>query len=159
MNTLHTNKKLRAGVIDFCSILAWTNPTAATLTLKEGRTTNGIFIKPDPIIYSKNMRHFLNVLNKKIFRNRARRTRIKCIPILEGCSTKRFHYHLALDCPEKISASEFEIAIRSTWKDTDWGYRTMDVQRCYNDGWISYIAKLKTKEAYSDAIDWINVVQ
>lgn len=47
------------------------------------------------------------------------------------------------------------ILVALTWGETLWGYHVQHVTPC-DSGWLPYMAKLKSKAEYSDAIDWLN---
>lgn len=118
-----------------------------TLTLKQ--RLNGHRL--DEITSSQNLRHFTNLLNKKVFGNGSKRfgSKLEIIPILEKSKMDRYHYHLCLRKPDTQSDQNFEILIRECWVKTRWGYNEIHIHRQIDNGWIDYITK-------SDDIDWIN---
>lgn len=104
----------------------------------------------------QNLRHFLNVLNRKVYGNRVRHGhKLNCIPVIEGGQQTRRHYHLCLEQAPNMTFEEFAILVVETWRSTTWGYRQVDIQPC-DGGWVGYMAKLKTKSSYGDSIDWTN---
>jgi hypothetical protein len=150
------NRALREAAIAFSDISEWANPTAVTLTLKKGIMRDGVFISATPERCAQNLKHALNVLNRKIYRNKARKVRIECIPVLEQDANGRFHYHLALNRPAAISELLFPLRVKSVWEKTDWGYRQSDFQAGADRGWIEYMTKFRSKSEFDLAIDWGN---
>jgi hypothetical protein len=111
---------------------------AVTLTMKQRDGSSNL----DEIEASKNLRHFLNRLNKKAFGNASQRfgKKVETIAMLESSYSGRLHYHLALKNP--FSSNEMcHSAIHDCWSQTRWGYNEVDVQPIYSSGWISYITK------------------
>jgi hypothetical protein len=96
----------------------------------------------DHIEASKNLRHFLNRLNKMAFGNAFQRyaKRLEVVAVQEISISGRLHYHLAIKNPFK-TIEECEAAICRCWANTRWGYNEVDVQPIYSSGWISYITK------------------
>lgn len=148
---------LRKAFLGWCDTSGWKNPVAVTLTLKQAiRSRWGTFIRPGPGDYEQNLRHFLNVLNRRIYGNKVRHgARLKCIAVLEGDDIVRRHYHLLIDIPPRRHPDSFMILVALTWGETLWGYHVQHVTPC-DSGWLPYMAKLKSKAEYSDAIDWLN---
>lgn len=106
----------------------------------------------------RNLRHFLNVLHKKLgaygFQKKAE---LQCVPVLEGDDVVRPHFHLMLDRPACIGPEEYGELIAYEWSRTHWGNQRVTIEPCRNeDGWLSYITKLRTKSDYAAAIDWTN---
>ena len=140
----------------------WKHPYEVTLTLKQciyidhdrGRSR----IALTKIDAEQNLRHFLNLLNKRIYGPSAQRhnKRVNVIPILEGGKATRLHYHLLIDCPRDDLIDAFPAMIITAWRDTTWGYDQTHVSAC-DAGWISYITKLRDKPNFADAIDWTNL--
>jgi hypothetical protein len=71
-----------------------------------------------------------------------------------GAYTRR-HFHLCLDKPESLSIEDFSTLINECWQKTWFGYDEIVVKEC-DSGWLSYMAKFRTKDDYSDSIDWLN---
>ena len=112
--------------------------------------------KIDPICSSQNLRHFLNVLNKKVYRNRFSRfgLRLQVFPVLENSFRDRLHYHMILERPVNIDPRQFESLIHSAWKNTRFGYREIHIDQSIDAGWIKYITKFCHNE---EQVDWENV--
>ena len=161
MINIHNSKthrrNIQKAVKETFDISAWKNPTAVTLTFRKVRVFQNTRVSANPDICSQNLRHFLNLLNKKAYRNRARRMRIPCYNALEPMQDGRYHYHLALDRPEHISEAIFELSIKRFWSKTHWGYLQVKVDHNCDEGWIDYLVKVRSKSHYSDAFDWFNV--
>lgn len=130
-------------------------PTAVTLTMKMRAAGQPC----DPVKASRNFRHFMNRLNRRVFGNASRRygKNLRVFPILEVNASGRLHYHIAIDRPERLSIAAFETMIREQWAQTDFGYHEVDVQPVLDDGWTSYLCKRRQKpEGLLDSIDWNN---
>jgi len=131
---------LRIPLRDFLINHARQYDLAVTLTLKQqdGPTTL------DRIEAAKNLRHFLNRLNKQAFGNAAQRfgKKVGVISILEASCSGRLHYHLAMKNPFPTTGACHE-AVVDCWSKTRWGYHEVDLQPIYSSGWISYITKSK----------------
>jgi len=132
---------------------------AATLTMKQfvfetGSSEHYGSISLTDDLARQNLRHFLNQLNAKIYRRqRYKGKRVKVASVLEANETTNRHYHLIIQKPEAINDPQFTALINLLWFQTDWGDVITDIQPCRDDGWISYITKLKTKVEYDLCID------
>jgi hypothetical protein len=157
-NTLRHQQAFR----DFIHIHGWNAPFAVTLTMKQGvkvETTYGSQItRLTNELASQNLRHFLNLLNKRVYGNAHVRfgSSVRVIPILESGRDKRRHYHLMIDCPRNDLKGLFPQLVRTFWAQTQWGYDQIDIQADADNGWINYISKLNDKPSFNDAIDWVN---
>ena len=152
-------KEFLATLVRDLGRIEWTNPCAVTLTLKLSISSAGVRTSLDAIKASENLRHFLNRLNRAAFgRGWKRRDRgLTCVPIYEGSTSVRPHYHLCIDRPDHIELDDFASAIRTHWSETHWGYSQVNVQTCDEvKGWLRYITKPRTKIDYANSIDWIN---
>lgn len=138
-------------------------PFAVTLTLRQCVTvpigTPSARMWINETLASQNLRHFLNKLNRSIFGKAAIRFNksVACIPILEGGTHKRLHYHLLLDCPRADLVESFPGLIADHWRSSMWGYHQLDCQRDPDAGWVNYMTKFRDKTDFADAIDWVNV--
>ncbi|AML51473.1 hypothetical protein [Falsihalocynthiibacter arcticus] len=117
------------------------NQMAVTLSMKQQFGSEAL----DGIRANKNMRHFLNCLNKRAYGNAFQRfnRRVKVIPILEKPFVGRYHYHTIIENPfddEHI----FRAEIVNCWTKTKWGYHEIDIQPVFSSGWIDYITKAPT---------------
>ena len=102
----HHTIELREALLEFCRSKNWNNPQAVTLTLRTSRPSGTVWVKLTEYEALQNLRHFLNVLHKKLaaygFRKKAE---LQCLPIFED-DRVRPHLHLMLDRPECIEAAE-----------------------------------------------------
>ena len=101
----------------------------------------------------KKMRHFLNVLNKKVYGNAHRRYNksLKCIPVIEKDDQTRIHYHLILEhlSRGKMTPATYELIMQSLWQ-----YGQVKSNGLFvNDddsSWKDYILKKRTKNEVKD---------
>lgn len=150
---------LRHAFLNFCKTKIWTNPQAVTLTLKVARRIDsGGWLRLSQTAAQQNLSHFLNVLRKGLWRRGfLEEPELQCIPIYEGCQDVRPHIHLVLDKPDGIGQEHYTALIHQEWSRTHWGHQLVTVEPCHNEeGWLTYIAKARTKADYGDAIDWMN---
>jgi hypothetical protein len=108
---------------------------------------------------SQNHRHFLNVLNGRVFGKAAKRfgRRVNAISIMEGGGGgKRLHIHGIIDCPRQDLLSEFPAMVAEAWRRTQWGMSQMHIKSAADAGWTKYISKIDDKPDYAYAIDWEN---
>lgn len=126
------------------------NVFAITLTMKQHSKGQRL----DKIRASKNLRYFLNRLNRVFFRSSARRynKRVNVIPVLEKSYSGRLHYHLTIENPLPDEPFYFEQSIKEQWQKTDFGDAQVDIKIASDvDRWNQYIMKAKTPD-----IDWAN---
>lgn len=155
---------LQRSIRQWLDIGCWHHPFAATLTLKQqiggdgGVSSAAESLTPE--IASRNLRHFLNVLNKHVYGSAAHRfgKRLPVFPILEGGGGKRLHYHLAIDCPRDDLIEAFPAMIVTAWRKTLWGYDQTFVTPC-DAGWFTYMTKLRDKPDFASSIDWMNAAR
>ena len=120
----------------------WNRPHAWTFTFKFPQSVQSA---------KQKMRHFLNVLNKKIYGNASQRfnKRIKCIPILEKDEKTKLHYHLIM---EHISRGDMKLETYFMIMDKLWQFGFVKSSGTFfNDRdskivWLNYITKSETKE-------------
>lgn len=148
--------KIQRSVQDWVDIHRWNSPFAVTLTLKQRLWLDGggsVALTPD--LASRNLRHFLNLVNKRVYGSSAQRNgkRIRSVAVQEGGQYKRLHYHLMLDCPRDQLVMEFPAILTKAWVSTDWGYPQIDIQPC-DQGWLNYMTKLRDKTDFAAAFDW-----
>lgn len=128
---------------------------AISLTMKQG--IDGFFL--DQQRASQNFRHFMNVLNRKIYGKRFQRfsKRLSIAPTLEHSSSGRLHYHALIKCPtleeNGYSKSKLCSAIKTTWPKTAFGSKQMEIESSVDEGWIDYITKFLNVK---DDFDWQN---
>jgi hypothetical protein len=157
------NMALQSSLRDWLSLERWRQPFAVTLTLRQCVTVpNGTMptkVWLTDTAATQNLRHFLNKLNRTVFGKAALRfgRGVGCIPILEGGSFKRLHYHAMLDCPRSDLTAEFPLLVAEHWRSTQWGYWQIDCQSDPDEGWLTYMTKFRDKPNFADAIDWTNL--
>ena len=156
-------RRYRSQFIDWVSLDDWQAPVAVTLTLRQcvsvPNGTSAVTQWLTDTAASRNMRHFLNKLDRSVFGKAATRfgKRVGCVPVLEGGTGKRLPYHAVIDCPRPELAGDFPLLIAHTWGSTTWGYWQVDCQKDADNGWLSYITKFRDKPNLADAIDWTNL--
>ena len=151
------NIKLMDATRSFFKNFNWTDPVAVTLTFKKGLMEDGRLLIANDDDYRKNVRYFLNILNKRIYRGLARKGWLLSIGSVRetGCFGG-FHYHLVLDKPPHLSLEIYTALILEAWNRTLWGHQMVEVTPDGGERWINYMTKLRSKENYADAIDWTN---
>jgi len=137
----------------------WERPVGVTLTLKKGISSQQSVAYGNPDIYSEELHHFLNVVDRKVFGKGGIRKGLTlcCFPVIEQDQSGRYHFHLLLDRPKETDAKEFECLIRSYWPRLRWGYEQIDVQTNADMGWVDYILKRRSKKIFEDGIDVGNI--
>ena len=155
-------KRYQSAFREFADISDWHSPHAFTLTMKQG--IRPPFEPASATEYltrekaSQNFRHFMNLMNKRVFGKAASHhgKRLPVIPVIEGGSEKRLHYHGVIDCPRDDLIGLLPMIVRSTWAKTKWAWNEIDIQPDADRGWINYISKTNDKPDYANAIDWEN---
>jgi hypothetical protein len=130
------------------------NPAAVTLTMKKRVGSQNA----DAIVASKNFRHFMNRLNRKILGSAAKlhARRFKTVAVIESNADGRLHYHAMIDRPNYCSFETFKAVVADQWLRTDFGYRQIDIQDAATPGWTDYMLKSRQKSSLLDSIDWTN---
>ena len=130
------------------------NPVAITLTMKKRVGC----LNANPMVASKNFRHFMNRLNHKILGSAAKLhgRQLKTVAVFERNADDRFHYHATIDRPSYCSFEQFRAVITDQWLRTDFGYRQIDIQDAADAGWTDYMLKSRQKISLLDSIDWTN---
>lgn len=143
-------------------ISTWHDPFALTLTLRQKAKNaqfKGAGAPTSPLIdYSRNFRHFMNVLNTSVYQNRFRRgqTRLRVFAVAEHHLAGRLHYHAAVERPQHVERDDFEERIAKAWRKTHWGHEHMQITPNADKGWQHYLLKTKSKGYLPDHIDWAN---
>jgi hypothetical protein len=149
------NQKLQHSLRDYLNSIAWQRPIAVTLTLKQRIKQQDL----DRYVATKNFRHFMNRLNRKVFGTAAHRhgKGLRVIPVLEHDELVRFHNHATIDQPAHLDFDHFKEMIETCWSKTTWGFRQMHIVPVTDGpGWIRYITKFDQKPEYDLDIDWMN---
>ena len=152
-------QRIQREIRDYIDTREWVAPHAVTLTMRQAiqfPDRHRISLTPD--LASQNFRHFLNILNRRMWGKAAERGRksVQCFCVLEGGPNKRYHYHAVLDCPRQDLLEQFPGMVESAWSRTDWSYNQSDIQPFCDEGWINYISKFRDKPDYLSAFDWVN---
>jgi len=134
-------------------------PVSLTLTSKQWTKEHG---KLDEMKLSRDLTHFLNRVDYKIFRKGFTRygKRLGVISVLEGGGLKHLHSHLTIEQPQNLDFKNFEEVVRSCWSNTQFGYSTkygVSMSPVINGGWYDYQLKNRTiQDGNFSSIDWIN---
>lgn len=156
-NVLSINRKREAIRSFFKSkTTEFLQPFAFTLTLKQ--VLPALRIRLTPELAKQNCRHFLNVLNYKLFGKAYQRhgKRVKVVAVLEWSPGERYHYHGLMDCPAALDLYTLPDVVCDSWRKTQWGYHEAEIIPAYDRvGWLNYITK---QSDLAEAIDWENCV-
>lgn len=148
--------QIQSSIRQWVNIDQWQRPFAVTLTLKQVKWVDGgLVVALTPELASRSVRHFLNVLNKRVYGAAAQRygKRIRSLATFEGSTTKRLHCHLMLECPRVELEDHFPAIVARAWTAADWSDSQIDVQPC-DDGWLTYMTKFRDKPDFASAFDW-----
>lgn len=155
-NKLIKYKRATERFVDFES---WQNPIALTLTCKKVISP----VRPwpfwiDEYAASQNVGHFLNLLNARLVSRTERRrgVRIGTYAVLERDQSDRPHCHAMIECPNEEMIDRLPALVPQLWRKTHWGHRHTVVKTCWDDGWLDYITKFRTKFEYDSGNDWLN---
>jgi hypothetical protein len=152
------NAAIRKQVREFSKVIPCASPFAVTLTLKLAHNEGGCRVPLTELGASRNLKLFLNILNRKAFgkSGMSKGKKLCCVAILED-GKLRPHFHLCLQKPDSFSDRDFVELIESAWVRTRFGYTQIDAKPCYDvGGWLNYITKYRTKSDFADSIDWAN---
>jgi hypothetical protein len=139
----------------------WGSVVAVTLNLKQGHRSGATYrtwVRLDEHQCRATFRHFMNRLNRAVFKNAHKRKGrgLRVIMVLEREIDGRWHIHAAIECPAHLIEPDFKTLINNCWSSLDWSYG-LHVQPAYDaDGWTDYLLKLRQKsglESWGDAID------
>lgn len=100
-------------VIEWLSEIDYSMMYAVTLTMKQQVGSQSL----DEFQASKNLRYFLNIMNHQCFGNSVKRygKQLRVIPFLEKSSWQRFHYHITLEKPNRLSEEDFKDLVSMCW--------------------------------------------
>src|SRR5262245_26481881 len=124
-----------------------------------------IWVEVNDVQCKNAFRHFMNLLDRAIYRNAVRRhgKRLRVIAvvergaILENETFGRRHIHAAIEPPSHLADAEFETLIRDCWQRTDWGYREILLRQNADRGWIDYMLKPGQKSGHEQWFDSIDL--
>jgi hypothetical protein len=133
-----TDLKLRNTMVDWLKLDKFDRAFAVTLTLKQNVGSE----KLSKLSAQKNLRVFLNRLNRGFYGNAGRRynRKIETVPVLGRSFSGRLHYHLILLCPENAKEHDFCEMIRILWLQTNFGHRETKIEKITSNGWLEYMA-------------------
>lgn len=144
------------------ALMDWINthkvPNALCVTLTEKQFVNGIQL--DGIRSDQNFRHFLNLLNRKVYKSSFTRFKrsLYILTVKEVPASGRHHRHCMLEKPQHVSLEHFKNLIHECWTSTDFGYEHIHITEPYHEeGWYNYILKTRTKSDFLTSIDWNNI--
>ena len=145
------NIQLKESIRNYIYSLPTKDCLSVTLTMKQ--VVNNEYLDQEKSV--TNFRHFLNLLNKRVYGNAHKRFKksVSVIPVLEKPFYGRFHYHLILEKPTHIPQNTYELMIVDCWTKTRFGYYEVDVKNIYSNGWTDYITKFVSE---TDTVDWVN---
>ena len=131
----------------------WMNWYAVTLTMRQSRKLPEGILWLDEMRASRNLRYFLNRLNKKFFGKSFERhnKRINVIPAYECDKEKKLHYHLIIAKPNHVASDDFINSLVPLWMKTPWGLWSADVQSEVDSKWLKYITKQTTKDPNNES--------
>ena len=144
--------ELKESIKDYVQEFDLSNCCGVTLTMKQRYDNKSL----DDISSSRNLRHFLNLLNKNCFGNSFKRfnKRLKVFPSLERSKQGRWHYHLIIENPFPSDLIKFERMVEFNWFKTPYGFRRVDINHSINNGWGDYITKFDHPD---NTIDYENL--
>lgn len=136
----------RKQILKWLDVGDWDDWYAVTLTFAQSLPdANGGKCLLSRDIASRNLRHYLNVLNKRFWGNAARKYGRRCqvIPTFEyGKAPKKYlHYHLFIKKPNHVPAWKFECRLWSDWFKAEWSELSVKVRDNTDSGWLEYITK------------------
>jgi hypothetical protein len=152
---------------------SWDPFCDVTLTLKQVRQCErGAWIKIDDYACRQAFRHFMNLLNRAVYRAAFRRhgKRLRVLPVLEKGEVHatalrswergapgRWHIHCAIELPSHLDAVALEKLIRRCWAKVELGYGRILVRDGADAGWINYMLKDGQKSEFDGFVDCIMI--
>jgi hypothetical protein len=155
-----TNLEHKATLLRLCDISAWRSVVGLTVNLKQSiRTPHGGFVMVDEFAAKTAFKRYMNALNRRIYRSAYRHhdKQLSVIPILEKSDGGRWHYHLAVEPPAFMTADQFTELATLLWLDGELGYGHGQADPNVDQGWLIYITKLRTKNAFEHYLDCLDV--
>lgn len=145
-------KNVQTEIREYLSPIDLNNFVGLTLTLKQG--LDGYMLNNERC--TQNLRHFMNVINKKVFGNANKRygKKLQIFPVIEKSKEGRYHYHMIIERPLEWCLDDFTHLIETEWVKTQFGHRQLHLDQFIDFGWVHYITKFHSK---SDLVDWENV--
>jgi hypothetical protein len=150
---------------------SWRPFCDVTLTLRQARRLDrGGWVKIDDYQCRQAFRHFMNLLNRAVYRTAFRRhgKRLRVLPVLEksaACAralrsgergtSGRWHIHCAIELPTHVDAVALEKLIRHCWAKVEWGCGGILVRDDTDVGWIKYMLKGRQKSEFDALLDCV----
>jgi hypothetical protein len=150
----------RAALLRLCDTSTWHLVVGLTLNLKQSiRTPNGGFVMVDELAAKKAFKTYMDALDRRIYRSAYRHhdKRLSVIPILEKSAGERWHYHLAIEPPVFMIGNQFTDLASQLWLNSELGYGHGHADPDVDQGWMTYITKLRTKNAFEHYLDSLDI--
>lgn len=158
------NSKVKNEIKKFTKSIINNDVVHLTLTYKQQRFLNGRWYKLTEDIMEQNLKHFLNLVNSKVFGNGFKRygKKLKILSKNELSINQRLHNHLILEKPKRYDYLIFSKIIIQSINKTDWMYLEHHINHptSMNEkmGWLNYIMKGDLINNPNNSIDWNNTV-
>ena len=152
--------KHRSALLKCCDTTAWRSVAGLTLNLKQSiRTPHCGFVMVDEFAAKAAFKRYMKALNRRMYRSayRHHNRRLRVIPILEKSEGGRWHYHLAVESPAFMTADQFTELATQLWLGSELGYGHGQADPNVDHGWLIYITKLRTKNAFEHYLDCLDV--
>ena len=153
------DKNLKYHIKKFTKNIINNDVVHLSLTYKQQRFLNGRWYQLTEQIMEQNLKHFLNLVNSKVFGNGFKRygKKLKVITKYEdNINQNHKHNHLILEIPQRYDYLTFTKIIIESINKTQWLYHQFDIQQPTSHkrkvGWFNYIMKGNL----NDSIDWNN---
>ena len=97
-------RELQKAALETLPVFDETDTLAVTLTMKQRALIDNYFHNLDEIEAAKNLRHFINLMSREVFKSAHRRKRvtIQIIPSLQFSLSGRLHYHALIRVPSGV---------------------------------------------------------
>lgn len=150
------HRDLQKAALETLPVFDETDTLAVTLTMKQSVFIDFYFHRLDDIKAQKNLRHFINLLSREVFKNAHRRKHktIQIIPSLQFSPEERLHYHALIRVPPGVDRDTFKQLIREFWLKTYFADYQIDIQDAYD---VTRFASYMTRDARDPNIDWTNL--
>jgi len=156
-----SNRQLQRAIRNFLKEAPWHISFGVTLHFKRCLygIDGGLVEILNPYIATATVTQFLNLLNRQAlgsaYVRHGRRLGVISVSEGDGDTGLPLHYHLQIECPRFDLESRMKEMIEHTWARMDWGNEVHAIPYV-NDGWTTYITKLRSKLDIGEAIDWEN---
>ena len=161
--TWHKSRILGVAYLEFIKIEIENNrPNSkfclATVTLKQGLRTYGLFQSLNCQTVTRVVSEFLHKLNRKVFKNAYRRygKRLVCIPSIETSINDRLHVHMVLEIPQYMTFEDFIKYVDTIWDKNPWAMPEKEIIEMMTKSDQSTSTKYLLKDSWKD-VDIIDV--